>query len=235
MSALYIHPIPKLMKPKLFCTYLSPYARKVIVVLALKKTDYKLVPVSPFDAAPEGWREISPLGKIPAWQDEHVTLADSTVICEYLDEICPEPALYPTVAAARARCRWFEEYADTAMSEAMVQKVFANRVIKPLFRKIPGDTELANLTLEREIPPILDYLESRITGKEYLVDNRFSMADLSVVCPLINLQLADAHFDSQRWPDLNALYERITAVDAVKNCLDREIGIIQRQKDRSGG
>ena len=52
--------------------------------------------------------------------DDRVTLADSSVICEYLEDRHPEPVLYPRDAVSRARARWLEEFADTRMGEVFI-------------------------------------------------------------------------------------------------------------------
>ena len=69
---------------KLYGVPLSPMVRKVLLALEIKQVDHELVPVTPF-MKPEGFEKISPLKKIPAWEGDKVTLADSTVICEYLE------------------------------------------------------------------------------------------------------------------------------------------------------
>ena len=73
---------------------LSPFVRKVRVFLAEKGVGCDLNPVNPAEAGAE-YRNISPLGKIPAFEGEDVTLADSSVICSYLEQKHPTPALYP--------------------------------------------------------------------------------------------------------------------------------------------
>jgi len=73
----------------------SPFVRKVRVVLAEKGLDYQHENVNPF-GPPEGWREISPLGRIPAFKDGDKVINDSSVICAYLERRFPKPALYPT-------------------------------------------------------------------------------------------------------------------------------------------
>ena len=73
----------------------SPFVRKVRVALAEKGLDYTHEQVNPF-APPAGYREISPLGKIPAFKDGDRTLCDSSVICAYLEKTHPKPALYPS-------------------------------------------------------------------------------------------------------------------------------------------
>ena len=66
---------------------ISPFVRKVRVVLMEKGLDYTLESVNPFHP-PEDYVAISPLKRIPALRDtdlpEPNTLADSSVICDYL-------------------------------------------------------------------------------------------------------------------------------------------------------
>ncbi|WP_445937797.1 glutathione S-transferase family protein, partial [Pseudomonas sp.] len=69
---------------------LSPFVRKVRLFLAEKNLDYQLEIILPFGQKPSWFRELSPLGRIPALKDGDVTLADSSVICQYLDDKHPE-------------------------------------------------------------------------------------------------------------------------------------------------
>jgi glutathione S-transferase len=59
------------------------------------------------------WLAISPLGKIPGLttaNGEH--LSESAVICEYLEQVCPEPALYPQDPWRAARVRQISKIAE---------------------------------------------------------------------------------------------------------------------------
>ncbi|HEX9843048.1 MAG TPA: glutathione S-transferase family protein [bacterium] len=57
----------------------------------------------------------NPKGQVPVLVDGALTLYDSTVILEYLEDAYPAPPLYPRDAAARARCRLLELYADEVL------------------------------------------------------------------------------------------------------------------------
>ena len=46
-------------------------------------------------------------------------------------------------------------------------------------------------------------------GREYFVGDGFSIADLSVVTQLINLELVVGPLSAERWPQLAALVERV--------------------------
>jgi glutathione S-transferase len=55
---------------------------------------------------------LNPKGQVPVLVDGAVVVYDSTLICEYLEDRYPEPHLFPTDVAERARCRQQEAAAD---------------------------------------------------------------------------------------------------------------------------
>jgi glutathione S-transferase len=88
---------------KLFYADLSPYARKVRVVIAEKglADRVQLVPVVPYDI-PEELSRANPLSKVPTLvTDGGKSLFDSPVICEYLDVIGGGRPLVPASGDAR--------------------------------------------------------------------------------------------------------------------------------------
>ena len=74
---------------------ISVHTRKVIVAALEKGLPYHNEPVIPFKP-PAGWDRISPTGKIPVVSDGDLDLADSSVICAYLEREHPKPPLYPS-------------------------------------------------------------------------------------------------------------------------------------------
>lgn len=110
-------------------SYISPYVRKVLVCLDLKGIPYEIDPIIPFYGGPEFGR-ISPVRRIPVLIDDQVTLPDSTVICEYLEDRYPDPPLLPNHPAQRARSRWLEEFADSRMGEVFIWRLFNQLVIR---------------------------------------------------------------------------------------------------------
>ena len=74
---------------------ISPFVRKVMVTLIEKGIEFEHEQVNPF-AAPEGYRDVSPLGLIPAFRHDDRVINDSTVICRYIERLHPEPAFYPS-------------------------------------------------------------------------------------------------------------------------------------------
>lgn len=80
----------------------SPYVRKVLVSLVEKGVAYEHRPVM-FHAPDQDFQACSPLGKIPAIEDDGFRLADSSAILWYLERKHPTPALVPADPKALGR------------------------------------------------------------------------------------------------------------------------------------
>jgi len=179
----------------------SPFVRKVRVVLAEKKIPYDHDEVIPINVSPE-YRKISPLGKIPALRDGDRTLADSSVICAYLERRHPEPALYPADAYEYARALWFEEYGDSALVGVIGPKIFFRKFIAPRFFNQPVDEAAVEQTVREELPPLFDYLESQLGTGPFFVGRSFSIGDIGIATHLVNLRHCGIGVDPARWPKL---------------------------------
>jgi RNA polymerase-associated protein len=74
------------------------------IVLAEKDIAVEIIDVDP-DAKPEDLLSVNPYEIMPTLIDRDLTLYDSRVIMEYLDERFPHPPLFPVDPVSRARCR----------------------------------------------------------------------------------------------------------------------------------
>src|SRR5262245_18862221 len=96
----------------------SPYARKVRMALYEKGVPFERVRALHGDCNRTDFLDVNPRAEVPALVDGDVSLYDSTVICEYLEDRYPEPRLYPSDATTRAKCRLVEDLADTQLDAA---------------------------------------------------------------------------------------------------------------------
>jgi glutathione S-transferase len=89
---------------KLYGSLASPYVARVAMVARLKGVELTMEP-APGGMGSAEYKAFTPMGKIPALQTEHGIIAESEVICEYLEDFCPEPSLLPGDPALRAHSR----------------------------------------------------------------------------------------------------------------------------------
>ena len=169
------------MKPLLVVgSYLSPYVRKVLVCLELKGIAYQVDHMVPF-FGDDRFSKLSPLRRIPVLVDGDLVLSDSSVICEYLEDLKPDPALYPKDVRDRARARWLEEFADTRMGDVFIWRYFNQIAIRPSVWGEKGDKALVEKTLNEDIPAVLDYLEAEAPTEGFRF-GALSIADIAPAC-----------------------------------------------------
>ncbi|MEZ5927752.1 MAG: glutathione S-transferase family protein [Parvularculaceae bacterium] len=80
---------------------ISPYVRKILAILALKKVDYEIDPIVAF-YTDERFTKINPLRRIPVLIDGDTTIVDSSVIAAYLEDKYPR-AVDPAGLAGKPR------------------------------------------------------------------------------------------------------------------------------------
>jgi glutathione S-transferase len=202
----------------------SPYVRKTLVALAIKELPFEHIQQMPFTGDVE-FQKISPLGKIPVLQDGDLTLADSTVICEYLEDAYPDKPVYPASPRARASARWYEELGGSQVTE-LAAGIFFQRFIRPMVLKQDPDEELVTKIINRDLPPIIDYVESQVPAAGFLFGEQFMLADISLVSAFINAAYAGYEIDSGRWPLTAAFLQRVKAHTIVAPLLAAEAAML---------
>ena len=94
---------------RLYTYWRSSAAFRVRIALALKGLEYESVPKHLLRDGGEqrkpDYLAVNPQGLIPALADDDFVIPQSLAICEYLDEIHPEPQLLPGSARDRATVR----------------------------------------------------------------------------------------------------------------------------------
>lgn len=204
---------------KLYGASASPYVRKVLAVLSIKQLPFEHIPQMPFVDDPE-FRKISPLGKIPALEDGDLTVADSKVICQYLEEAYPDHPVYPQNLLERTRARWFEELGGSKVTE-MAGGIFFQRFMRPMMLKQEPDDALVESIINDQLPPMLDYLESQVPADGFLFGS-LGVADLALVAPFVNAGYAGYEVDSDRWPQFAAFCVRVRGHEIVAPLLEAE-------------
>jgi len=157
---------------------LSPFSAKVRIACNEKNVRYELreVPWSRKTLwgpkSPE-FLAISPRGQVPVLiADDGRAIADSTVIIEYLEEICPEPPLLPRDPVERAQCRLLEDDADRAIGENVTV------LVREVFLKPDGVGRDAHAVADAtaRLHAFFAQLERRLADQDFLFGH-FSIAE----------------------------------------------------------
>jgi glutathione S-transferase len=204
---------------KVYGVHGSPFVRKVFIALDIKGVAYEIVQQMPFSRDAE-YLKINPLGKVPVLVDGELTLGDSKVICQYIEDVYPQSPLYPKTPKERALALWYEDLCGGRVAE-LASGIFFQRFMRPFVLKQEADEVLITKIIDRDLPPMLDYLESQIPADGFIFGD-FMMADLSIVSPFINAAYAGYQVDAARWPAMAGLIARVREQPQVKTVLEKE-------------
>lgn len=166
----------------LFHAPLSPFCRKVRLTLAEKRLKVEPIEERYWEAGPELMRR-NPAGKVPILRYDGRMLAESQAICEFLDEVHPEPPLMPADPAGRYEvrrlCAWFD---DKFHSE-----VTSNLVYERINKKIMGqgypDSQKIKTGSQR-IKFHIDYMTWLLEHRRWLAGSKMTLADFAAAAHL---------------------------------------------------
>lgn len=200
---------------KMYGADLSPFASRVRMQayakgIALEQVD------PPGGMSSDEYKRINPTGKIPALQVDGALIPESEVICEYLEERFPTPALLPADALERSRSRLISRSADLYL-------------LAPLFDLIPQmnpktrDQGVVDAKLD-EVRNGLNVIERHLGDSGYAVGDTLSLADCALVPAFFfltrlipgsfGLDLLEGRSRASGW------WERVQANDHAKRVID---------------
>jgi glutathione S-transferase len=161
---------------------LSLFSRKVEIALAEKHLPYERIMV-PFSQtkgyAPKHPAVVTanPKRQVPVLVDGDLTLYDSTVIIEYLNDKYPNPPLLPQEARTRARCRLLELEADEVLLIPIRALMFRTELpVEDAARR--EEQEHAAVQAEKVILENYQSLAAKLGAQDYFCGT-FSVADIA--------------------------------------------------------
>lgn len=154
---------------------LSTFARRVRVTLIEKGIEAELVEVDMVAGAHKAppYLALNPYGRVPTLEEDGFVLYESTAILEYLEVIRPTPSLVPTDARGRALVAQHMKVCDLQLARQTGTIIFPKRFL-PQERW----NEAAMAQAKQEIENHLEILEPQLSGKDYLVGNNYSLAEV---------------------------------------------------------
>ncbi|WP_299326936.1 glutathione S-transferase family protein [Parasphingopyxis sp.] len=210
------------MKATIHGTIMSPWVRRLLAFCEEKGVDYEIINVVPLGEPDPEFLKISPLGKVPVLEVGGRFLPDSLAACSYIESAIAEPPLFPADGWDRGWMFWLCDYLGTGLFSKVEAPLFIQRFVNPMLLKTPTDAAVVAQALEL-MPAHFDYLESQLDGgKEFLVGDAISLADLTAGSIFVNFRHAGETVDAARWPSLSAYVERIHARPSFARIIERE-------------
>lgn len=206
---------------RLYHMWLSPFSRKVRVVLDVKRIDFELKVERVWERR-EKFLKLNPAGTVPVFVEEGGTvIPDSCAIVEYLDEAYPEPGLYGDTPLDRAESRRLSAWFDGKFHTEVGRFLIAEKVQK-IFLKMGQPDSKALRCAARNLKTHLAYVDYLIARRNYLAGNQFSMADITAAAHVSVVDyLGDINWDD--YPDAKDWYLRVKSRRSFRSILKDRI------------
>jgi glutathione S-transferase len=218
----------------------SSASRRVRLCLAEKGLAYdgRLLNLAKMEHHSPEYLRINPNGVVPALiLEDGRSLHESGTICEYLDEVCPEPPLRPSDPYARALMRNWIRHVDAQIgnlivfnwvhSLAKVAARWSDAELAERLKHVPSKerqeawlraarkpyTEEERAEARRKLVTLMDAMEGMIGTGGWLVGDAYSIADIAVVpfVKRIDEEIAPEELQSPRHPRVAAWWAAIQA------------------------
>lgn len=201
---------------RLYHLPLSPFCRKIRLVLAEKKIEVDLVEEYPWEARSD-FLNLNPAGKVPLLRDGTLKLAESSAIFEYLEEKQPEPPLLPEGIRARAEARRLHAYFDDKFYNEVAKGLLSERVYSKLSREGHPDGAKIKASL-KNLKFHYGYMEWLLEERRWLAGEVMSIADFAAAAQFSSLDyLGD--IDWAIIPNVKDWYAKIKSRPAFRSLL----------------
>jgi len=196
---------------RLFDCSTAPSPRRVRFFAAEKDIELELVPVDlgsgeQFSA---DFRAVNPDCVVPALElDDGTCLTEAIAICQYLEEIQPQPTLFGDTAVERATAAMWNAKAEQQGLWA-VADAYRNFARGLKGHALPGPDKYEQIPelAERSKSRVLSFfktLDTQLAQREFLAGDRFTIADITAVVMIdfaarVKISVGDDAANLQRW------------------------------------
>ncbi|MCL4779415.1 MAG: glutathione S-transferase family protein [Gammaproteobacteria bacterium] len=175
---------------KLYGGIASPYVARVVLYAKLKGVDLPLSdpPGGMAGLKSPAYLKLNPMGKMPTLEVDGQGIGESSIICDYLDDVYPQKSGLPADALGRARSRLVARIADLYLAPH----------VGPLFRHMnPEKRDQAAVdAAAKEIAKAYGYLEQVMDSGPFCVGNSPTLGDaaLGTMTAMLHAMLAAGNF-----------------------------------------
>ncbi len=169
---------------------LSPFARKVRLVLAEKRLPFELQLEKVWERRPE-YLALNPANTVPTLIEENgLAIPDSGVICEYLEEAYPDaPSLLGATLAERVEVRRLLAWFDGKMAREVTANLLGEKFMKRLMGRGNPDGALLR-TGYAALRDHMGYIGWLAEQRTWLAGATLSLADFAAAAHLSALDFA---------------------------------------------
>lgn len=205
---------------RLYHVPLSPFCRKVRLVLAEKRIEVELVEERYWEMDTDFLRR-NPAGKVPVLRLNGKILSESMAICEYVEEVYPDPPLMPYSPEGRYEVRRLVSWFDDKFHSEVTQNLLYERVNKKMMKTGYPDSKAVKLGAQK-IKYHLDYMAWLLDHRRWLAGDRMTVADFTAAAHLSALDYI-SDVDWNRSDVVKDWYAKIKSRPAFRSILADQI------------
>jgi glutathione S-transferase len=187
----------------LYHLWLSPFARKIRVVLKEKNLDFTMKVEKTWERRPE-FLALNPAGDVPVLiEPDGTVLADASAIAEFLDEVYRDKLLIGINALDRAEVRRLTHWFDGKLNREVTEPLVGEKMMKR-FLGLGAPNSGAIRAGKANLGYHLDYITFLVERRRWLAGDHFSLADISAAAHLSALDYLgdvpwDEHEPAKEW------------------------------------
>lgn len=205
----------------LYHLWLNPFSRKVRIALGEKQLDFELQLEKTWERRTD-FLVLNPAGDVPVLVEEDGTvLNNSTVICEYLEDVYPQIDLIGQTPLQKAETRRLMSWFDLKFNHEVTENLIGEKVMKRMLRvgEPHGPAIRAGQT---NIHYHLDYIGFLLESRQWLAGDFFSLADIAAVAHISAVDFIgdvpwEDHTEARQW------YERICERPSFQALINDEV------------
>lgn len=196
---------------------LQPFSRKTRIALREKRLEFDLQDEKPWDRR-DAFLRLNPAGEVPVLvEPEGAALVGSRAICEFLDEVYPDPSMIGTTPLARAEIRRLVDWFDVKFQREVTANLLDQKIFKRL-AGLGGPDSQALRAGNANIHYHLEYIAWLTDRRKWLAGDDFSLADAAAAAHLSALDyIGDVpwsrHAEAKDW------YARVKSRPSVRPLL----------------
>tara|TARA_Y100000741_G_scaffold101030_1_gene75097 strand:- start:2084 stop:2719 length:636 start_codon:yes stop_codon:yes gene_type:complete len=197
----------------LFSDPLNHYSHRVRIVMSEKGVTSEIIDTDSNNLSTE-ILEVSPYAELPVLVDRDVSLYDSIILMEYLDERFPHPPLLPVYPVSRAHIRLFIQRIERDWCE-----IFDNL--------IEGVSEAKAKKMRIHLKSLILGLSPILKEKKYFMSDEFSLVDCCIApilwrLPLVGIELKKDAKTKPIYEYMQRVFTKPCFIDSLSE-LEKEI------------
>jgi len=203
---------------------LSPFSRKVRLVLAEKRLPFELRLERVWERRAE-YLDLNPTGMVPTLIDEGgLVIPDSAVICEYLEEAYPDTPLLGRTLLERVEVRRLVAWFDGKFASEVTSNLLGEKFMKQLTGRGQPDVNAIRVGYA-QLREHLKYLGWLAENRKWLAGPALSVADFAAAGHISALDFV-GDIDWSVAPGARDWYARIKSRPSFRGVLaDRVPGV----------